>query len=121
MWVGGKGDVHAIADCARISSICAVVLSSTICTSWLVPSNFRLSFSLRLDYLTGALVLYLLHFLRLSLRLRILWVRIALTAFLIGCWWMLLWLIAFFISFISISWLRCVLHHRRPLFLQPAC
>src|SRR5437660_12646060 len=55
MWVGGKGDGHVIVDCARISSICGGVLSSTTCTSWLVPSNFRLSFRRLLDFLTDAL------------------------------------------------------------------
>src|SRR5689334_20800831 len=51
----GKEDGPAIAACARISSICDGALSSTICTSWLVPSRFKLSFSLLLDFLTGAL------------------------------------------------------------------
>src|SRR5205807_2729347 len=43
------------AACASISSICAVVLSSTISMSWLVPKRFRLSFKPSLDYLTDAL------------------------------------------------------------------
>jgi hypothetical protein len=55
MLVGGKGDVLVIVGGARISSICAAVLWSIICTSWLVPSRFRLSFRPSLDYLTDAL------------------------------------------------------------------
>ena len=55
MLVGGKDDAHAIGGCARISSICAAALSSTICMSWLVPSSSRLSFNPLLDYLTDAL------------------------------------------------------------------
>src|SRR6266496_1221378 len=55
MLVSGKDDAHAIAGCGRISSISAAALSSTICTSSLVPSSFRLSFRTLLDYLTGAL------------------------------------------------------------------
>src|SRR5260370_37227912 len=55
MSVGGRGDVLVIAGCARISSICADVLLSIICTSWLVPSAFRLSFKTPLDFLTDAL------------------------------------------------------------------
>src|SRR5258706_4325602 len=56
MLVSGKEDAHAIADCGRISSICAAALSSTICTFSLVPSSFQLSFRTLLDYLTGSLV-----------------------------------------------------------------
>src|SRR4051812_48558434 len=55
--VTGKDATHAIADYARISSICVGAPSSTISMSWLVPSHFRLSFRPLLDYLTGALVL----------------------------------------------------------------
>src|SRR5438552_18771097 len=55
MLVGGKADAHGIAGCARTSSICAVVPSSTISMSWLAPSRFLLSFRLSLDFLTGAL------------------------------------------------------------------
>src|SRR2546430_555319 len=40
----GKDGVHAIVAYARIFSICAAAPSSTICMSWLVPSNFLLSF-----------------------------------------------------------------------------
>src|SRR5947209_9191670 len=58
MLVTGKDDAHAIGDCARISSICAVVPLSTTCTSWLIPSSFRLP----LNYLTDALVITLLAF-----------------------------------------------------------
>src|SRR3989442_1730555 len=54
--VAGKGDAPVIAECARISSICAVVPLSTISMSWLVPSSFRLSFKPSLDFLTDALV-----------------------------------------------------------------
>ena len=50
MSVNGKDDAHAIEDCAKISSICADALSSTICTSWLVPSRFRLIFRMPLDF-----------------------------------------------------------------------
>src|SRR5437867_6601042 len=51
----GKDGVHAIVAYARIFSICAAAPSSTICMSWLVPSNFLLSFRTLLDYLTDAL------------------------------------------------------------------
>src|SRR2546421_8873531 len=57
MLVTGKDDAHAIVGCARISSICAVALSSTICTSWLILSSFLLSLRTLLDFLTDALVL----------------------------------------------------------------
>ena len=53
MWVGGKDGAHAIADCARNSSICVDVPLSTICTSWPVPKHFRLNFRLWLDPLRG--------------------------------------------------------------------
>src|SRR2546421_9144305 len=58
MLVTGKDDAHAIVGCARISSICAVALSSTICTSWLIPSSFLLSLRTLLDFLTDALADY---------------------------------------------------------------
>ncbi len=51
MWVSGKDDAHAIADSARISLICAVAPSSTICTSWLAPSRSKLIFRMSLDFL----------------------------------------------------------------------
>src|SRR5258708_33382385 len=56
MLAGGKGDGRAIVACGRISSICAVVRSSTICMSWLVLSRTLLSFKVRLDYSTSSLV-----------------------------------------------------------------
>src|SRR3989442_8815467 len=55
MLAGGKDDRRAIVACARISSICAAVQSSTICMSWLVLSRTLLSFKRLLDFLTGAL------------------------------------------------------------------
>src|SRR5258708_23405429 len=55
MLAGGKDDGRAIVACARISSICAVVRSSTICMSCLVLSRTLLSFKVRLDYSTGSL------------------------------------------------------------------
>src|SRR5258706_14091666 len=55
MLAGGKADAHAIAAYARISSICAAALSSTICMSWLVPSSKPLSFRTLLDFLTDSL------------------------------------------------------------------
>src|SRR5258708_32587563 len=55
MLAGGKEDGRAIVACGRISSICAVVRSSTICMSWLVLSRTLLSFKVRLDYSTGSL------------------------------------------------------------------
>jgi hypothetical protein len=61
MWADGKDDAHAIADCAKISSICAGVPSSTTCTSWPVLKHFLLSFRPLLDYLTGALAELLLN------------------------------------------------------------
>src|SRR5579859_2149511 len=55
MLVDGKDDAHAIGACARISSIYVGARSFTICMSWLVLSNFRLSFKPLLDFLTGVL------------------------------------------------------------------
>src|SRR6266566_7877502 len=51
MLVDGKGDALGIAECARISSICAGAPWFTICTSWLVPLISRMP----PDFLTGAL------------------------------------------------------------------
>jgi hypothetical protein len=45
----------SIEDSAKIFSICADALSSTISTSWLVPSRSKLIFRMPLDFLTGAL------------------------------------------------------------------
>src|SRR5258708_32538433 len=56
MLAGGKDDGRAIVACARISSICAVVRSSTICMSWLVLSRTLLSFKVRLGYSPSSLV-----------------------------------------------------------------
>jgi hypothetical protein len=55
MLVSGKEAVLAIEVCARTSSICADVQSSTICTFWPVLKFFRLSFKPPLDFLTDAL------------------------------------------------------------------
>src|SRR5260370_23562017 len=52
MLVDGKGDALGIAECARISSICAVAPWSTICMSWLVPLISRML----PDFLTDALL-----------------------------------------------------------------
>src|SRR5689334_6489585 len=54
--VEGLADVLALAGCARISSTCAAVRRSIICTCWLVPSRLKLRFKRRLDVLTAALV-----------------------------------------------------------------
>src|SRR5258708_15562233 len=61
MLAGGKDDGRAIVACARISSICAVVRSSTICMSWLVLSRTLLSFKVRLDYSTSSLAWLTYH------------------------------------------------------------
>src|SRR5258708_36823639 len=55
MSVDGKDGGHAIEVCAKISSICAGARSSTICMSWLVLSQDKLSFRSLLDFLTGSL------------------------------------------------------------------
>src|SRR5258708_40031350 len=60
MLAAGKDDAPVIAVCARISLICAVALSYTICMSWLVLSRKLLSFRMLLDFLTGALADYTL-------------------------------------------------------------
>lgn len=57
MWVGGKGGALAIADCARISSICVAVPSFTICTFSLVPRGFWENIRTPLDPLTDILLL----------------------------------------------------------------
>jgi hypothetical protein len=57
MSVDGKDDAHAIADCARISSIYAGAPSSIICMSWPAPDRFKLIFKTLLDFSTDALVL----------------------------------------------------------------
>src|SRR5258708_8673429 len=51
MLVGGKDVVLAIADCAKISSICGVAQLSTICMSWLAHSRFLLSIRTSLEFL----------------------------------------------------------------------
>jgi len=56
MLVDGKDGALGIADCARTSSIYAGVPLSTICTSWPVPSRFKLVFKMLLDFSTEALV-----------------------------------------------------------------
>jgi hypothetical protein len=55
MLAGGKDDALAIVAHARISSICVAVLSSTICTFYLVLSRLLMSFRMQLEYLTGVL------------------------------------------------------------------
>ena len=57
MLVSGKADVPAIEGCARISSTCAAAPSFTIYISWLVLSNFQLSFRRLHDFSTEALAL----------------------------------------------------------------
>src|SRR5258708_30485598 len=51
MLVDGKDDVLAIADCAKISSICGVAQLSTICMSCLAHSRFLLSIRTSLEFL----------------------------------------------------------------------
>jgi hypothetical protein len=58
MLVSGKADVPAIEGCARISSTCAAAPSFTMYMSWLVRSNFLLSFRRLHDFSTKALVTF---------------------------------------------------------------
>src|SRR5689334_19457644 len=55
MLVDGKDGVLGIADCARTSSIYAGAPLSTTCTSWHVPSRFKLIFKMLLNFSTDAL------------------------------------------------------------------
>jgi len=57
MLVGGKDGERVIEAFARISSIYAAVLSSTISTFWLALNCFKLIFRTLRDYLTGSLAL----------------------------------------------------------------
>jgi hypothetical protein len=55
MLVGGKDGAHAIVAHARISSICAAALLSTIYICWLVLNHSKLIFRRLPDFSTGSL------------------------------------------------------------------